>query len=367
MIMDNVEKLYYVSPYLFFLIKDSKIIAWDYKLHQQYEIEKSHFDSLLQLSCASRKNCLEANNAELLSAGLLVEVDEKLEWRWDSLSQIFHFGTSIIDTVDSNQTQDSQLFIDEYISYCNDQFLNESLDHVSERCFLEKIILPSPNIDFLSSIDFLTILKNRKTCRSFVDGEDMTLDALSNLLHVSFGDFHSSANDYEMHGYKKIGMRKTSPSGGGLHPTEAYLIVNKVTGLKSGVYYYSPEEHALLFLSSENDYGYLKEILCGQYFYENTPFGIFLTSQFDKLWNKYPHSRAYRVALMDVGHVSQTFQLVATAMGMKTWLSGVFRDEAVRTFLKITSESEHPLLFLTCGDSPDSSALDCIAKSKKVD
>lgn len=364
--MDNSGKSYCVSPYLFFLMRDSKIIAWDYKRHQQYVIEKHHFDRLLQISSVSHKRCSERHDDELFSAGFLLEEDEKLEWHWDILSQIFHFGTSIIETENSDQAQDPHLFIDEYISYCNNQFSNEALSYISERPCLEKIILPSPNIDFLSKIDFLDVLKSRKTCRSFIGSEVVSMDDLSNLLYVSFGDFHSSENDYEMHGYQKVGMRKTSPSGGGLHPTEAYLIINKVIGLKSGVYYYSSEEHALFFLSFGDVYERLTGIFCGQYFYENTPFGIFLTSRFDKLWNKYPHSRAYRVALMDIGHISQTFQLVATAMGMKTWLSGAFQDEAVRTLLKITGASEQPFLFLTCGTSQDTSALDAVARSKNI-
>lgn len=364
--MSNDKKLYCVSPYLFFLIKDSKIIAWDYKHHQQYEIEKHHFNRLLQLSSVSHMHCLEEYDDELFSAGFLLEYDAQLDWHWDILSQIFHFGTCITETENSDQAQDPHLFIDEYISYCNNQFSNESLNYISNRPSLEKIILPSPDIDFLSKIDFLAVLKSRKTCRSFIGSEAVSLDDLSSLLYVSFGDFHSSGSDYETYGYQKVGMRKTSPSGGGLHPTEAYLVINKVIGLKSGVYYYSPAEHALFFLSVGNVYDRLTEMLCGQFFYENTSFGIFLTSRFDKLWNKYPHSRAYRVALMDIGHISQTFQLVATAMGMKTWLSGAFQDEDVRTLLKITPASEQPFLFLTCGASHDASALDVVVRSKNI-
>jgi len=42
-----------VNPFLFFLIREGKIIAWDYKSHQQYELEKDYFVRLLELSHGS--------------------------------------------------------------------------------------------------------------------------------------------------------------------------------------------------------------------------------------------------------------------------------------------------------------------------
>jgi SagB-type dehydrogenase family enzyme len=77
---------------------------------------------------------------------------------------------------------------------------------------------------------------------------------------------------------------------------------------------------------------------------------IIITSRFEKMWWKYPASRAYRVANIDVGHLSQTALLLATELGMNTWLTAAFVDEDVRDFLKIEPLSaEYPMLVLGFG------------------
>ncbi|MNY40178.1 Nitroreductase family protein [compost metagenome] len=74
-----------------------------------------------------------------------------------------------------------------------------------------------------------------------------------------------------------------------------------------------------------------------------------MSSRFDKLWWKYPHSRAYRSALMDVGHLSQTFNLVATAHNLNTWLTGYFIDDLLNKLIKIDGFKEHSLFVVAGG------------------
>ncbi|MDF5808502.1 hypothetical protein P4123_14470 [Pseudomonas aeruginosa] len=40
-------------------------------------------------------------------------------------------------------------------------------------------------------------------------------------------------------------VRKTSPSGGSLHPVEVYPIVLNVDGIERGIYHYSVRRHGL--------------------------------------------------------------------------------------------------------------------------
>jgi SagB-type dehydrogenase family enzyme len=127
-----------------------------------------------------------------------------------------------------------------------------------------------------------------------------------------------------------------------------YLYVRNVSGLKAGIYYYHPDLHALRSINSlpEEPLGLL---LAGQHFINLLPFGLFITCRFDKLWWKYEHSRAYRMAFVEAGHISQTFQLVATGLGLNTWLTGALTDDRVEALLGLESSAEQPLMFVGCG------------------
>ena len=57
------------------------------------------------------------------------------------------------------------------------------------------------------------------------------------------------------------------------------------------------------------------------------------------------------MALVEAGHVSQTFQLVATALGLRTWLTGALADSQVEALLQLQNSAEEPLFFVGCGES----------------
>jgi nitroreductase len=70
------------------------------------------------------------------------------------------------------------------------------------------------------------------------------------------------------------------------------------------------------------------------------------------MW-KYRHSHSYRVALFDAGHLSQTALLLATAVGIRTWVTAGFFDDEVRNALQIPPTStECPLLIIGLGTGP---------------
>ena len=45
-------------------------------------------------------------------------------------------------------------------------------------------------------------------------------------------------------------IKRTSPSGGGLHPITAYPIIANVEGIAPGVYHYNAGDHSLALVSS---------------------------------------------------------------------------------------------------------------------
>lgn len=58
------------------------------------------------------------------------------------------------------------------------------------------------------------------------------------------------------------------------------------------------------------------------------------------------------MAYVEAGHISQTFQLVATALGLSTWLTGALTDHQVESLLNIEENNpEQALFFVGCGKS----------------
>lgn len=343
----------FLNPNLFFMFLKENLIVWDYKNGQQFEIEENYLTRLMEIARypASQSEL----DAELVEADLIQEQAASDAWGWDCLAKIFHFGTKIKrgDLADM-AADDASAFSSNYLQYSEERLAT------SPPLYVEKsgacVALPQPDLALLAKQKYLSVLQKRKTCREFYQ-QAIKLDVLSTLLHVSFGQFHTLQPDTELN---VAGLRKTSPAGGGLHASEAYLLALNIEGLHPGIYHYQAHTHALTSIKSGNFSEQLTEIFCGQHYVENLAMGVFITSRFEKLWHKYPHSRAYRVALLDVGHLSQTFQLTATALNLKPWLSGAFLDDEVNTLLELP-EHEQTLFFVGAGHG-SGSAIDAVTK-----
>ncbi|MFP3675960.1 SagB family peptide dehydrogenase [Pseudomonas sp. SIMBA_041] len=337
-----------INPYLFILPRTPDQIVWDYKNHKQYELNLDYSTRLAELT--NNPNKFNHNNSidtQLLEAGILTTSPPTLiEWGWDELSKIFHIGTKNIPC--QHTPQDIHEWSREYLNHCSEVLATPPPDtRLAERLADEKISLPKPGC--LPQSTLANTLIDRKTCRTFT-GEPLSLEAVSTLLYLSLGYLREREDDVDESIAEGLGARRTSPSGGGLNACEGFLLVQNVSGLKPGLYAYHPSEHALSFVNPLPGRP-LGQLLCGQHFINNLPVGLFITSRFDKLWWKYEHSRAYRMAYVEAGHISQTFQLVATSLGFNTWLTGALTDDQVETLLGLNDSAEQPLFFVGCGNS----------------
>lgn len=154
---------------------------------------------------------------------------------------------------------------------------------------------PLTNAARKESIAFRQTLLQRKTCRSFLN-KSVSLDDVSTLLYLCLGYLKERETDTCELVPAMFRARRSSPSGGGLNASEGYLYVYDVQGLEAGIYYYHPHMHSLKLIRNLDSP--LGSLLQGQHFVDNIPFGVFITSRLDKMWWKYPHSQAYRVALL---------------------------------------------------------------------
>ena len=198
----------------------------------------------------------------------------------------------------------------------------------------KKILLPARAFP---DSEFIRVLLARKTHRQF-SKEKVTLETVSQLLRLVWG----------VTGYLNVPMfgkllHKTSPSGGARHPGEVYLMALRVKGLTPGLYHYHPGRHHLERISTKvtTEQAWL---YCGRQRYVRDAAALFLmTAVFRRTMWKYNYARAYRVVLLDAGHLCQTFCLVATWLGLAPFCTAALKDTLIEEDLGIDGVSESVL------------------------
>jgi SagB-type dehydrogenase family enzyme len=184
---------------------------------------------------------------------------------------------------------------------------------------------------------FFETLHARRTHREF-SRAPVALDLVSKLLQTTWGvQAYIDTDDF---GPLPL---KTSPSGGARHPVEVYLMALRVKGLDRGLYHYDAREHALERMSSRAT-GRMAQTYCADQAYAARSAALFImTGVFARSMWKYQHPRAYRVVLLDAGHLGQTFCLTATRMGLAAFSTAALKDSQIEEDLRIDGISESVL------------------------
>ncbi len=185
--------------------------------------------------------------------------------------------------------------------------------------------------------EFIRVLMARKTHRQFAR-RALTFEQVSQLLSLVWGVtgyLHSPS-------YGKL-FHKTSPSGGARHPIEVYLMALRVKGLNRGLYHYDSVHHRLegirAHVTSKDAWLYCAR----QHFVKSTAALFIMTAVFPRTMWKYRHPRAYRVVLLDAGHLCQTFCLVATWLGLAPFCTAALKDTLIEKDLGIDGIRESVL------------------------
>lgn len=345
----HTKKKKWLSNEVFLILKGGTAYLWDYRNHAQYEINISEFERLIKFSAGDLITDTSADS-DIEKSGILLDAEPTDDWGWDVLSKIFHIGTCHPNPPTSDTPERYVAYAKSYLDFC------KSIHQTEPKMSLikggEKTLLPSPNLRTIQNASLWGTLLTRRTCRDFFD-TPVSLLQLATILYGTLADKKETDYDAPV-GAQKFGFRRTSPSAGGLQATEGYVWVKNVEGLNSGLYHYISEEHTLERLGDLPSEP-ISTYLCGQHWANNLGFSMFFTSRFDKFWWKYPHSRAYRPMLIDVGHLSQTANLLITALGLQPWLTGYFHDKEINELLKLNDYSEQVIFLVGAGYGSGSS------------
>jgi len=192
------------------------------------------------------------------------------------------------------------------------------------------------------------LLQTRTTCRNFDLAQPLSLAALARALKTVFGE----------HGTRQLAtdsfaVKKLSPSGGALHPIEAYLIVQRVEGLDPGRYHYHVGDHALepmgaLDPAAARELGLVA--VAGQEWFADAPVQIVLAARFQRnFWKYRNHAKAYRVLHLDAGHLSQNLFLIAAELRLGAFITAAINEIDLEHAFDLDPMSEGPLCVIGLG------------------
>lgn len=183
-----------------------------------------------------------------------------------------------------------------------------------------------PPGDFtVGRMPLLDVLRRRRSRRKYT-AEPLSLEELSFLLWSTQG-IEKLINE------GRTSLRPT-PSAGGRHPFETYLLVNNVTGVAPGLYRYLPLDHKLCLLSTEPDLAARVHAASRDQFV--------LDSAATFIWTALPYRSEWRYAVLahkmiavDIGHVCENLYLAAESIGAGTCAIGAYDQARIDAVLGV--------------------------------
>ena len=192
-------------------------------------------------------------------------------------------------------------------------------------------------------------LQARSTCRNFDTGRMLPLEDCARLLRRCLGATGELRVEVD-----STFIKKNAPSAGGLHPTEAYVLVQHVEGIAPGLYHYHPVQHVLTpALAPASGHAPLDPTLAvrmvsGQHWFAGAHVLVILAPRFTRTYWKYRnHAKAYRAVLLDVGHLSQLLMTCATEQGLGAFVTAAVNERDIEQALGMDPMQQSPLAI--CG------------------
>ncbi len=190
------------------------------------------------------------------------------------------------------------------------------------------IALPQLTEVNMPAMDLRAAIEGRRTVRAYSD-TPLSLEELAYLLWVS-------------QGVKRVSSRpstaRTVPSAGARHAFETYLLVNRVTGLESGLYRYAAIENGLLRLDAPADIAERIAHAClDQAQITNSAATFVWAAVVERMYWRYVE-RGYRYLHLDAGHVCQNLALGAEQTGCGICPIAAFDDEQLNATLGLDGE-----------------------------
>jgi putative peptide maturation dehydrogenase len=193
------------------------------------------------------------------------------------------------------------------------------------------------------------LLRARVTCRNFDVAATLSASALGAMLARACG---CHAQTEVIPGAWIV--KKSNPSGGGLHPLEAYLLIQRVDGMAAGLYHYNVEAHALDRLPEPAEFdarAFALSMVAGQHYFADAAVLLVVAVRFPRSFWKYrKHPKIYRAILLEAGHASQNLYLAATDLGLGAYVTAAINEVEIEQAFGLDPLLEGPIA--VCGFGP---------------
>lgn len=197
-------------------------------------------------------------------------------------------------------------------------------------------VIPKPQMSLSQAIE------QRRSLRSYSE-QALTQDELSYLLWAT-----QWVRDFRSNERMEVAFRHV-PSAGARHPFETYLLINKVDGIKPGIYYYHPLKHGLVAFKEGEEWA---ETVCTASFSQE----MVVKSAVTFIWTAIPQrtvwrysQRGYRYLYLDAGHVGQNLHLAAEAIDSGACMIGAFYDEGLNEILELNGKDKFVIYMASIG------------------
>ncbi|WP_371069502.1 SagB family peptide dehydrogenase [Sediminibacillus sp. JSM 1682029] len=173
--------------------------------------------------------------------------------------------------------------------------------------------------DFFET-SILDILHKRRSIPLYEMSNNWTYQDLEKLLSLSAGISHQKQESHKENKSEDTALR-VYPSGGLMYSVNLCLYSRNVSGLPDGMYYYDANQSNLKKLGGARTDAELEEMFPMTDFnlesktkeIENISVMMFLVVDFERSFQKYGRL-AYRLGLLEAGHIAQNIQLISTAI-----------------------------------------------------
>ncbi len=206
----------------------------------------------------------------------------------------------------------------------------------------EILQLPAVGVIDKPEMKLWDAIEKRRSLRSYAD-KALTQAELSFLLWST-----QWVRDFRSNEKVEVAFRNV-PSAGARHPFETWLLINKVDGIRPGLYYYHPIKHGLVLFKEGAE---LAETVC----HASLDQEMVKTSAVTFIWVAIPKrttwrysQRGYRYLYIDAGHVGQNLHLAAEAIDSGACMIGAYYDEGMNEILGLDGKDSFVIYMASLG------------------
>ena len=216
-----------------------------------------------------------------------------------------------------------------------------------------------PDINVCSGITLADAVSRRRTSVFDDYSGGWTENQLYTFLNLTAGI--TGKKEYYSYNSKKektfhVQKLRAYPSGGGLYPVELYLYIKDIEGIADGLYLWNPMRSRLIFLKEPLEKDELEALLPmtsvkidpNNASLDKCNIITFLVANFR--YSSYKYGKlAYKLAILEAGHIGQNIQLAVTALDKKSTALCGYYDDKVEEYLELDGREKTCLYVFTIG------------------